>query len=148
MGFLQVVKYPQWLANIVLVPKKDGKIQMCVHFRDLNKVSPKDDFPLPYIDVLVDNTAGHALLSFMDGFLGYNQTSMHQEDREKIAFTTLWGTYCYKVMPFGLKNVGATYQRVATAILHDIMNKDVEVYIDDMIAVSYTHLTLPTICSV
>ena len=65
-----------WLANVVAVPKKDGKVRMCVDFRDLNKASPKDDFPLPYIDVLVDSTVGHALLSFIDGFSGYNQIKM------------------------------------------------------------------------
>ncbi|KAH7857126.1 hypothetical protein Vadar_009250 [Vaccinium darrowii] len=108
-GFLMVTEYPQWVANIVHVPKKNGKIKVCVDFRDLNKASPKDDFPLPHIDVLVDNTAGHALLSFMDGFSGYSQILMAPEDREKTTFTTEWGTYCYKVMPFGLKNAGSTY---------------------------------------
>lgn len=76
VGFLQVVEYPEWLSNIVPVPKKDGKVRMCVDFRDLNATSPKDDFPLPHIDMLVDSTAGHALLSFMDGFSGYNQIKM------------------------------------------------------------------------
>ena len=90
------------MANIVPVPKKDGRIRVCVDFRDLNRASPKDDFPLPHIDELVDFTAGHALLSFMDGFSGYNQIVMAPEDREKTACTTPWGTYCYRVMPFGL----------------------------------------------
>ena len=71
-GFLRVVNYPEWLANMVSVPKKDGKVRMGVNFRDLNKNSPKDDFSLPHIDILIDNTVGHAMLSFMDGFLGYN----------------------------------------------------------------------------
>ena len=96
-----MVNYPKWLANVVPVPKKDGKVRMCVDFRDLNKASPKDNFPLPHIDVLVDNTAGHTLLSFMDGFLGYNQIKMAPKDMEKTSFITPWGTYCYKVMPFG-----------------------------------------------
>ena len=87
-GFLKVVNYPEWLANVVSVPKKDGKVRMCVDFRDLNKASPKDDFPSPHIDVLVDNIAGHALLSFMDGFLGYNQIKMAPKDMEKTSFTT------------------------------------------------------------
>ena len=89
--------------------KKDGKVKMCVDFRDLNKPNPKDYFPLTHIDVLVDNTVGHALLSFMDGFSVYNQSKMAPEDMEKTSFITPWGTYCYKVMPFGLKNAGATY---------------------------------------
>ena len=72
IGFLKVVNYPEWFANVVPIPKKDGKVKMCVDFRDLNKKNSKDDFPLPHIDVLVDNTAGHALLSFMDEFSGYN----------------------------------------------------------------------------
>ena len=114
---------------MVPISKKDGKVRMCVDFRDLNKTSPKDDFPLPHIDVLVDNTAGHALLLFMDGFLGYNQIKMALEDKEKTSFITPWGTYCYKVMPFGLKNAGATYQQAATTLLHDLIHKEVEVYV-------------------
>ncbi|XP_057976024.1 uncharacterized protein LOC131163452 [Malania oleifera] len=84
-------------------------------------------------DVLVDNTAGHALFSFMDGFSGYNQIKMAPEDKEKITFITLWGTFCYKVMPFGLKNAGATYQRAMVTLFHDLMHKEIEVYVDDMI---------------
>ena len=75
-GFLEVSKYPQWVANIMPVPKKDGKVRMCVNYRDLNRASPKDNFPLPHIDTLVDNTAKHLLFSFMDGFSGYNQIRM------------------------------------------------------------------------
>ena len=104
VGFLSIVEYPKWLANVVPIPKKDGKVRVCVDFRDLNKASPNDDFPLPHIDLLVDNTVGHSMLSFMDGFSGYNQILMAPEDREKTAFITEWGTYCYKVMSFGLKN--------------------------------------------
>ena len=102
-------------------------------FEDLNKASPKYDFPLLHIDELVDFTARHAMLSFMDGFSGYNQILMAPEDREKAAFTTPWGTYYYRVMLFGLKNAGVTYQRAATTILQDMIHKDVEVYMDDMI---------------
>ena len=79
---------------MVLLLKKDGKVRMCVDFRDLNKASPKDDFPLPLIDILVDNIAGHALLSFTDGFSRYNQIKMALEDMEKTSFITPWGTYC------------------------------------------------------
>ena len=113
-NFLEVVDYPQWLANIVPVPKKDGKICMCVDFRDLNKACPKDDFSLPHIDVIVDRKASSAMYSFMDGFLGYNQIMMAVMDKIKTAFITEWGTYCYKVILFGLKNVGVTYQRAGT----------------------------------
>ncbi|KAI8559871.1 hypothetical protein RHMOL_Rhmol04G0209100 [Rhododendron molle] len=100
-SFLMVSQNPTWVANIIPVPKKNGQIRVCVDFRDLNKASPKDDFPLPHIDVLVDNTAGHASLLFMDDFSGYNQILMAPEDHEKTTFITKWGTYCYLVMPFG-----------------------------------------------
>ena len=93
-GFISVVQYPEWLANVVPVPKKDGKVRVCVDFRDLNKASPKDDFPLPHIDMLVDSTAGHPMLSFMDGFSWYNQILMAPEDVERTSFITEWGTYC------------------------------------------------------
>jgi len=135
-GFLAVAKYPQWVANVVPVPKKNGKVRMCVDYRDLNRASPKDNFPLPHIDTLVDNTATSSLYSFMDGFSGYNQIKMAQEDMEKTTFITLWGTFCYKVMSFGLKNAGATYQRAMVALFHDMMHKEIEVYVDDMIAKS------------
>ena len=102
----------------------------------MNKANPKDDFPLPHIDILVDNTAGHALLSFMDGFSGYNQIKMAPEDMEKTYFITPWGTYSYKVMSFGLKNADATYQCSITTLLHDLIHKEIEVNVDDMIVKS------------
>ena len=115
-GFLKVAKYPEWVANVVSVPKKDGKVRMCVDYRDLNRASPKDNFPLSHIDTLVDNTTKNSLFSFMDGFSEYNQIWMVFEDQEKTTFVTMWGTFYYKVMPFGLKNVGATYQRAIVTL--------------------------------
>ncbi|KAA3462638.1 RNA-directed DNA polymerase (Reverse transcriptase), Ribonuclease H-like protein [Gossypium australe] len=135
-SFLQVVKYSEWVANIVLVPKKDGKVLMYVDYKDLNKASPKDNFPLPHIDTLVDNTTGYSLFSFMDGFFEYNQIKMHLKDMEKTTFVTIWGTFCYKVMPFGLKNAGATYQRAMITLFHYMIHKEIEVYVDDMIVKS------------
>ena len=79
-GFLAVTSYPQWVANVVPIPNKNGKVNMCVDYKDLNRAIPKDDFPLPYIDVLVDNTVQHKIFSFMDGFSGYNQIKMAPED--------------------------------------------------------------------
>ncbi|GLT27541.1 hypothetical protein SLA2020_025280 [Shorea laevis] len=133
VGFIEVAMYPQWVANIVPVPKKDGKVRMCVDYRDLNKASPKDDFPLPHIQLLVDNAGKSAKFSFVDGYSGYNQIKIKEEDKIKTTFITLWGTFCYKVMPFGLKNAGATYQRAMIALLHDLIHKIIEVYVDDMI---------------
>ena len=107
---------------------------MCMDYWDLNRAYPKDNFPLLHIDVLVDNTTSFALFSFMDGFLSYNQIKMAPEDMEKTTFITLWGTFCYKVMSFGLKNAGATYQRAMVALFHDMMHKEIDIYVDDIIA--------------
>ena len=109
---------------------------MCIDFTDLNKACPKDSFPLPHIDMLVDATAGHELLSFMDAFSGYNQILMHLDDQEKTAFITERGIFCYKVMPFGLKNAGATYQRLVNKMFADYLGDTMEVYIDDMLVKS------------
>ncbi|PKI68442.1 hypothetical protein CRG98_011167 [Punica granatum] len=125
-GFLEVCNYSEWVANIVPVEKKDGRVRVCVDYRDLNKASPKDNFHLPHIDVLVDNTARHAQFSFMDGFSGYNQIRMAEKDKLKTTFTTMWGTFCYRVMPFGHKNAEATYQRAMVTLFHDMMHKEVE----------------------
>ena len=108
VGFIKPVHQAEWIANVMPVPKKDGKVMMCVDFRGLNKACLKDDFSLPHIDVLVDNTTGNALMSFMDGFSKYNQIKMAPRDMTKTTFTTDWGIYYYTVMPFGLKNAGAT----------------------------------------
>ena len=134
--FLEVARYSQWVANIVPVPKKDGKVRMCVDYRDLNRTSPKNNFLLPHIDTLVDNMAKHSLFSFMDGFSSYNQIRMALKDMKNTTFLTMWGTFCYKVMPFGLKNAGATYQRAMVTLFHDMMHKEIKVYVDDMIAKS------------
>ena len=107
--------------------------RVCIYFTDLNKACPKDSFPLPHIDMMVDATAGHELLSFMDAFSGYNQILMHPEDQEKTSFVTERGIFCYKVMPFGLKNAGATYQRLVNKMFSDYLSKIMEVYIKDML---------------
>jgi hypothetical protein len=109
---------------------------MCVDFTYLNKACLKESFPLPRIDQLVDSTAGHKLLTFIDAFSGYNQIVMDEADQEKTSFVTSRGLFCYKVMPFGLKNAGATYQRLMNRMLHDQIRKNVEVYIDDMLVKS------------
>ncbi|KAG7557017.1 Ribonuclease H domain [Arabidopsis suecica] len=130
------VKYPDWLANPVVVKKKNGKWRVCVDFTDINKACPKDSFPLPHIDRLVESTAGNELLTFMDAFSGYNQIMMNPEDEEKTSFITDRGIYCYKVMPFGLKNVKATYQRLVNKMFAEHLGKTMEVYIDDMLVKS------------
>ncbi|KAG9439903.1 hypothetical protein H6P81_020068 [Aristolochia fimbriata] len=131
--FIREVKYPSWIANIVPVKKKNGQIRVCVDFRDLNKACPKDDFPLPITELMVDATTGHEALSFMDGSSGYNQIRMDPKDEEKTAFRTPKGIFCYKVMSFGLKNAGATYQRAMQTIFDDFLHKFVECYVDDVV---------------
>ena len=140
VGFICEVYYPDWLANVVLVKKANGKWRMCVDFTDLNKACPKDSFPLPRIDQLVDSTAEHKLLTFMDTFSGYNQIKMDEKDQEKTAFITSQGLYCYKVMPFGIKNVGATYQRLVNKMFNKQIGKNMEVYVDDMLVKSKEEL--------
>ena len=105
-------------------------------YTDLNEACPKDNFPLPRIDQLVDASAGHGMLSFLDTFLGYHQILMHPLDVEKTAFITLHELYCYNVMPIGLKNVEATYQRLETKIFWPLIGRTMEVYIVDMLVKS------------
>ena len=135
-SFIRGVYYPEWLANVVMVKKSTGKWRMCVDFIDLNRTCPKDSYPLPIIDQLVDSAAGHKLLSFMDAFSGYNQIQMEEEDQEKTTFITSRGLFCYKAMSFGLKNAGAIYQRLVNKMFHDQIGKNVEVYVDDMLVKS------------
>ena len=130
---IRPVQYPIWLSNTVVVRKKNGKWRVCVDFTDLNKACPNDSFPLPRIDQPVDSALGHERMSFLDAFQGYHQIPMTLSDQEKTAFITPKGIYCYRVMPFGLKNAGATYQRMVTSMFGHLIGKTVEVYIDDML---------------
>jgi hypothetical protein len=117
----------------VPVEKKNGQVRVCQDFRDLNRACPKDDFPLPITEMVVDSTTGHGALSFMDGSSGYNQIKMDPDDAIDTAFRTPKGNFYYTVMPFGLKNAGATYQRAMTCILGDLIHHSVECYVDDMV---------------
>ncbi|PKU77424.1 RNA-directed DNA polymerase [Dendrobium catenatum] len=106
---------------------------MCVDYTDLNKACSKDSFPLPRIDQLVDAMSGHQMLSFMDAYSRYNQIRMDPVDEEETAFQTDKGLYCYKVMPFGLKNAGETYQLLMNKVFKNLIGHSIEVYIDDML---------------
>ena len=125
---------------MVVVPKKGGKWRVCVDYTDLNDACPKDNFPLPRIDQIVDVLAGHGMLSFLDAFLGYHQILMYPPDVEKTTFITPHGLFCYNVMPFGLKNAKATYQRLVTKMFRPLLGKTMEVYIDDMLVKSKARL--------
>ena len=120
-GFIRKEEYLNWMVNVVVVPKNGEKWRVCVDYTNLNDVFPKDSFSLPRIDEIVDSTVRHEILSFIDAFFGYHQIPMFQPDEEKTAFETLHGLYYYKVMPFGFKNVGATYQRLMTKIFKHII---------------------------
>ena len=106
---------------------------MCVDFTDLNKACPKDPFPMPKIDQLVDATVGHPQMSFLNAFQGYHQIPLALDDQEKTAFVTPIGNYHYKVMSFGLKNAGSTYQRMMSRMFESLLGKNIEIYIDDMV---------------
>ncbi|XP_073120998.1 uncharacterized protein [Henckelia pumila] len=111
---------------------------MCVDFRDLNKACPKDCYPLPRIDQLVDSTSGHELLCFLDAYQGYHQIPLAKQDQDKVSFVSSTGTYCYVVMPFGLKNAGAAYQRLMDKVFKQQIGKNIEVYVDDILVKTRT----------
>ena len=133
---IKEVFYLEWLANIVMVKKKSRKWRVCVDFTNLNKACQKDPFPMPRIDQLVDATTGHPRMSFLDAFQRYHQIPLAANDQEKTAFVTLIGNYHYKVMHFGLKNAGSTYQRMMTRMFELQLNKSIEIYINDMVVKS------------
>ena len=120
----------------MVVKKKNGKWRVCVDFTDLNQACPKDSFPMPKIDQLVDATYGHPRMSFLNAFQGYHQISLTTEDQKKTAFISTDANYHYTMIPFGLKNAGATYQWMMTRMFRDKIRHTVEVYIDDMVVKS------------
>ena len=119
-----------------MVKKANEKWRMCIDFTDLNKACPKDSYPIPRVDVLVDSTAQHQLLSFMDAFSSYNQIRMDETDQEKTSFVTNQGLFCYKVMSFGLNNAGVMYQRLMNKTFANQIGRNVQVYVDDMLVKS------------
>ena len=130
------MKYPEWLAKLVVVLKKGGNWRVCVDYTDLNEACPKDSFRLPRINQIFDVVARHGILSFLDAFSEYHQIPMHPPDVEKTGFITPHELYGYNLMPFGLKNVGATYQRLVTKIFQPLLGNTMEAYIDDMLVKS------------
>ena len=116
---------------MVIVPKKNGKWRVCIDYRELNKATLKDHFPLPFIDQVLDTLSGKKYFSFLDGFSGYNHIQVAPEDQDKTTFTCPWGTFSYRVLPFGLCNAPATFQRAVLGIFSDLIHDCVEVYMDD-----------------
>jgi hypothetical protein len=135
-GVIREVTYPEWLANTVMVKKANGKWRICIDFTDLNKACPKDEFPLPRIDSLVDAAASSELMSLLDCYSGYHQIWMKKEDELKTSFITPSGTYCYLQMPEGLKNAGGSFSRMTAKVLHSQIDRNVLTYVDDIIVKS------------
>jgi hypothetical protein len=133
---IREVKYPVWLANTVLVKKKNGKWRMCVDFTDLNKACKKDDFPLERVDKIVDDAANSEMLSLLDMFSGYHQIRVRKEDEEKTCFITPFGTFCFVRMPEGLKNAGCTFSRMIAIVLHPQLQRNILAYVDDIVVKS------------
>lgn len=136
VGHIREIQFPRWLANVVLVPKGNNQRGMCIDFRQLNKACPRDHYHLPRIDQLVDSTAGCSLLSMMDASQRYHQIRLHLSDQPNVSFITSIDTYCYTVMPFKLKNAGATYQRMVDKMFKTQIGRNIEVYVDDMLVKS------------
>jgi hypothetical protein len=136
VGVIREVTYPEWLANTVMVKKANDKWRMCIDFTDLNKACPKDKFPLPRIDSLVDAAASLELMSLLDCYSGYHQIWMKKEDEPKTSFITHSGTYCYLRMPEGLKNAGGSFSRMTAKVLHSQIGMNVLTYVDDIIVKS------------
>jgi ribonuclease HI len=138
-GFIRPCRYAEWVSSIVPVEKKgSGKIRVCIDFRYLNKATPKDEYPMPIADLMINDALGHKVISFLDGNVGYNQIFMAEEDMYKTAFRCpgFVGLFEWVVMTFGLKNAGATYQRAMNLIFHDLLGIILEIYIDDIVVKS------------
>jgi hypothetical protein len=137
-GFIRPCRSAEWISSIVPIQKKDGRCLVCVDFRDLNWATPKDEYPMPIAEMLINAAADNKILSFMDDNTDYNQIFMAPEDIHKTTFRVpgAVGLFGYVVMTFGLNNAGATYQRAMNYIYHDLIGKLVEIYIDDIVVKS------------
>ncbi|GKE00102.1 reverse transcriptase domain-containing protein [Tanacetum coccineum] len=142
-GIVRLVKYPTYICNPVLVKKGDGTWRMCINFKNINSACSKDYYPLPNIDCKVESVMGFKYKCFLDAYKGYHQIQMVKEDEEKMAFYTDQGTYCYTKMPFGLKNTGATYQRLVYSTFQSQIGWNLEAYVDDMVIKSRDEKMLP-----
>jgi hypothetical protein len=137
-GFIRPCRYAEWISSTVPVQKKDGRWRVCVDFRNLNRATPKDEYPMPVAETLINVAAGNKILSFIDGNADYIQIFMAPEGIHKTAFRVpgVVGWFEYVVMTFGLKNAGTTYQHAMNYIYHDLIGKLVEIYIDDVVVKS------------
>ncbi|XP_022013788.1 uncharacterized protein LOC110913248 [Helianthus annuus] len=135
-GIIREVRYQTWVASPVMVKKPNGSWRMCVDYKDLNKACPRDCYVLQDIDEKIDSLATFRWKCFLDCYKGYHQVQMAVQDEDKTAFRTPTRLYCYTKMPFGLKNAGATYQRLMNETFSDAIGKYIEVYMDDLVIMS------------
>ena len=134
--FIREIYHSEWLANIFMVPKKDDSLRMCIDFKHINRACPKDHFPLPRIDQIVDSTAGCKQLSFLDAYSGYHQIRLYGHDKIKTTFITPFRCFCYVTMPFGLKNAGSMFMRIIQKCLLTQISRNMEAYMDDIVVQS------------
>ena len=148
-GIIYPISDSKWVSPVQVVPKKSGVTvvanqhnelvpthvqtgwRVCIDYRRLNAMTRKDHFPLPFIDQMLERLAGHAYYCFLDGYSGYNQIPIAPEDQEKTTFTCPFGTFAYRRMPFGLCNAPATFQRCMLSIFSDMVERFLEVFMDD-----------------
>ena len=132
-GIIVPIRYSEWVSNLVSIRKKTGEIRLCIDFRDLNKASLKDNYPLPKMDNILQRVVGSRRISLLDGYSGYNQILVYPADQLKTTFTTPWGTFMYVKIPFGLMNAGATFQRAMDIAFSEELGYFIIIYLDDVI---------------
>ena len=130
--FIYEIEHTEWVSPIVVVPKKNGKLRVCVNLKKVNAATIRDNYPLPITNHVIERVAGKEAYSFLDGFSGYNQVSIKPEDQHKTSFATEWGIFAYRVMPFGLTNAPATFQRLMSYAFKEYIRDFLEVYMDDL----------------
>ena len=131
IGFIKPIHEVTWLSPIVIVPKKNGKIKVCMDYRKSDAKTIFDPFPLPFTDTLLDAVAGNQIYSFLDGFSGYNQIKMAPEDEHKTTFITEWGAFSSTVMGFGLKNSPSSFFELVVKVFEPYLTSFMLVFIDD-----------------
>ncbi|MCO5569091.1 hypothetical protein L7F22_022798 [Adiantum nelumboides] len=130
-GFIYPIEDSKWVSPIVVTPKKNGKWQVCVDYKPLNAATKRDHFPLPFKDEILNEVVGYERYTVCDGYSGYFQIKIAEEDKKKTTFVTPWGCFAYRVMPFGLTNAPATFQRFVAHVFQLFFGKSIRVFIDD-----------------
>ena len=130
--FIYEIEHTEWVSPILVVPKKNGKLRVCINLKKVNAATIRDHYPLPITDHVLEQVAGKQAYNFLDGFSGYNQVSIKPEDQHKTAFATEWGIFAYKVMPFGLTNAPTTFQRLMSHAFKEYLRIFLEIFMDDL----------------